>query len=331
MKKTRKRNIYYKKALLASKTTKTLQEILQTDIFAGDDKLDPNLREEQLSTDSDRKRLVNHYSKREGMFFGQLIAYSEGASQSFLTKSTGKSFYEIKAIQADEIDSAAEQKNEFIESILYFGVYKNHLVVMQSLSLTMKALEAHLSWLLHDYKSILAPDEQIILQDRPTQQAKNQIETVGARQIKVGSPLAFTQESSQEETDQPKHISWSPKTLGADLVKSLLGQKDWDDLDIKHSLDDQNISVQLIIRYRRKTGDSGQKILDDIATSLRHQDEEDYKIELKDGSILEGSELKISTKIDVSFMPDGRVAEADLYSEMAKWLIAHYRNKNIVD
>lgn len=66
-------------------------------------------------------------------------------------------------------------------------------------------------------------------------------------------------------------------------TKSIFGDNWANDINIKDSLDEANLQVSLEITYFRKTNDSGQAVIDSIATSLRHLDEDDISIKLQGG------------------------------------------------
>ncbi|SUO96720.1 hypothetical protein [Suttonella ornithocola] len=333
MNKTKKRSVYYKKVVfIGGENTKTLQEILQHNVFATEKQLRATDREEAISKDSDQKRLINHYIVRSGMFFGQMIAYNAGEPQPFLTKLSDDEFYKVNSISADSINEENSQQKEFIHSILYFGVYKNHLVVMPSQSLRVKSLEHHLSWLLHDYTNALNPEEVLILQDRPTNVAKQKISDLGgAKEVRIGSQLIFEpKELAKTNATGSWTEKWSAKSVGAHVLKALLGAE-WAGLNIQNSLDEENVVVEVVVKYKRSISDQGQSMLDEIATSLRHLDEDDFRIKLNNGSTLDGSELKISNTIEISFLDDGYIAEFDLYDEMRKWLMEHYASGAIED
>ncbi|HGX9488834.1 TPA: hypothetical protein QHU29_004727, partial [Escherichia coli] len=103
--------------------------------------------------------------------------------------------------------------------------------------------------------------------------------------------------------------------------KAFFGDNWANDINIKDSLDEANLQVSLEITYFRKTNDSGQAVIDSIATSLRHLDEDDISIKLQGGGEITGKEIKLSGKISVEHN-NGIIDENDLFLKMHKWLFS---------
>ncbi len=86
------------------------------------------------------------------------------------------------------------------------------------------------------------------------------------------------------------------------------------------SLDDSNLHLSLTFKYNYKTSKSGQRVIDTIATSLRHLDEDDVVVNLKGIGMVKGSELKLSLPIQALYKENGMVDEVNLYNQMNDWL-----------
>ena len=118
-----------------------------------------------------------------------------------------------------------------------------------------------------------------------------------------------------------KTIKYRPIGKGGALLKAFFGDNWANDINIKDSLDEANLQVSLEITYFRKTNDSGQAVIDSIATSLRHLDEDDISIKLQGGGEITGKEIKLSGKISVEYN-NGIIDENDLFLKMHKWLFS---------
>ncbi|MFH4181062.1 hypothetical protein WDA55_23695, partial [Acinetobacter baumannii] len=70
-----------------------------------------------------------------------------------------------------------------------------------------------------------------------------------------------------------------------------------DDLKLEDGLDDANLKLKLTLTYNRKTSKSGQKVIDTVASSMRHND--DYVRTLEDGTKVTADNLKMSGKKSV--------------------------------
>ncbi|MCF6318066.1 MAG: hypothetical protein L3J83_02140, partial [Proteobacteria bacterium] len=65
---------------------------------------------------------------------------------------------------------------------------------------------------------------------------------------------------------------------------------------------------------------SGQKVIDKIASAMRHIEPEDYNVELSNGVKIKGHEMKITKKINVKYLSTGLVDERDLYCILRDYL-----------
>lgn len=353
---SRNKTIHYKFSNITT-CSFTLQELLQ-DVFSssGEARKAKN-RLESISQDNQIFRLLNHYSEKYGMFFGQLVVFENGKGQALLTIDDDSEYFSIDSLEASKVagdtssspndneskepgaessqDEYAEgrlqKRKEFVESMLYFGVKDNHLVVIQSLALKARDLETHLKWLFDYFTDKFTSKSALILQDKPAPEIVKKLEKSPAKSICVGAPietgegqLVDSQEHAQSPADQvvnesANKLKFLPKGIGADIVRALIDQDWFDKQDLKESLDDANLKVSLEITYVRKTTKSGHQILDNMASALRHQHEDDVKVFLDGGGVISGKDLKLTGKISVRTF-NGMIDEHDLFDKMKSWL-----------
>jgi len=333
---SKQKAVHYKRAVIKNSCS-SLQTILEDAVGVGGAFEKVDHRQEYLvpGDDTGGARFINKSTNFKTLFFGQLISFEKGRSQALLTMNGNVSFYNIKsitssqiAISSDKDDEGEEQvdgaKREFVDSFLYFGVYGNHLVMMQSSALRSKDLETHLNWLLKS-AGVLDSTAEIILQDKPTEEAFRQLQNAPVKSIKIGAPVKgsavenASNETSLMEVNQVRKIKFMPEGKGGDVIAAAVGENWVEKLDLKEALDEANLQVQIEITYLRKTTKRGQQVIDSIATSLRHMDDEDFQIELKGGGVLAGKDLRLSGNLSVKYH-NGLVDENDLYLKMHKWL-----------
>lgn len=141
------KKIIYKEVTMSG-VSKTLQSML-TELLEKHTKADA--RKEMVSPgEEDLFRLINKHEVFQGMLFCQLVAFEPGHSQRYIQLKNDAESYEIRSVTSDElskmtVEEAEEVRSEreqvvreFIDSILYFGVFGNSIVVMQSRSLTTR-------------------------------------------------------------------------------------------------------------------------------------------------------------------------------------------------
>lgn len=340
---SRQKAIHYKRAAIAN-CNADLQSILESIISADGTAAKVGLRREQISPSDSTSgyRLINRSSTFQTILFGQLILFEQGKSQTLMTISDDVDFYDINAITSEQIKLEADEgitadekekiKREFIDSILYFGVLKNHIIIVQSNSLRAKDLEIHLNWLIHSFGNSFSPDSVLILKDKPTEETIQKLESNPVRKINLGSvPVKSKDTSGQVQIksssasslspslQQVRKMKFMPAGKGGSILKAAFGEDWFKDLKLEDSLDDANLQVNLEITYFRKTNKDGQLLMDTLATSLRNMDEDDIEISLKGGGTIKGGDLKLSGSISIQYN-DGLIDENHLYLQMHKWL-----------
>ena len=325
---TRRRIIRYKRAVLtqSNATLQTLlEEALQNDLASKAD-----LRKESISADSNTYRLINKFTDANNVLFGQLVRFEAGKAQSIITLDEKADFYEINSITTQEFSNeeererAKKKRREFIESILYFGCFDNHLVILQSAALTARDLETHVGWLLGSLTRVIDRNTAVIFQDKPSQEVIERISENHVKKVLIGAPLT-SQDHNLENVDSEsgvvRSVKYVPAGRGADILQAVLGDNWRRDIRLEDSLDESNIKVNLQVTFDRKTTSVGQKVIDEIATSLRHLDEEDVSLELLGGGTIKGNEIKLNSPISVKVI-NGSIDENDLFHQMHAWLIS---------
>ncbi len=101
-----------------------------------------------------------------------------------------------------------------------------------------------------------------------------------------------------------------------DVLKSAFGV-DLENLKLEDGLDDANLKLKLTLTYNRKTSKSGQKVIDTVASSMRHND--DYVITLEDGTKVTADNLKMSGKISVETI-NNKVYNDGLKVQLYNWM-----------
>ncbi|MGB4498911.1 MAG: hypothetical protein WBI40_09435 [Methylococcaceae bacterium] len=335
-KETRSKTIHYKRAVITNGNHNTLQDLLKS-VFEKKNKVNKaKERREVLNPDDESCRLINRLTDYSGMSFGQLIFFEPGRSQMLITLDDNAEYYEVDAITPESFDKSddtkIEKRREFVDSILYFGVLDNHVVIVQSKSLRARELEAHLAWLLGTLTESIDKNSALILQDKPSEITIAKIEKSPVKSVHLGTPIEIAvkedKQPIKEKTGIAKNIKWIPCGMGADVIQAALGANWFEKLDLDSSLDEANLQVSLEITYLRKTTKNGQKMLDNIATALRHVDEADVRIDLHGGGTIKGGELKLTGTVSVK-TNDGLVDESDLYHQLHAWMVTKIRANEI--
>nr|DAL17466.1 MAG TPA_asm: hypothetical protein [Caudoviricetes sp.] len=331
----KKRTVHYKRAVLGG-TKQHLQEILEQALGEGGAFSLASSRKEQVDPNDPSAgfHFINKSQHYESIFFGQFLLFEPGKTQATITLEDNAQSYEIAPITTASLKKRKGDKGsekEFVESILYFGVYKNHVLIVQSAALRVKEFELHINNLFANNNSSTTGITSVIFNDKPANSIVKKLEESPVKSVVLGrSPI----ESEQIELNpnknkvalrdeikrlESKTVQFKPAGIGTKILNSVLGDGWASKLDLEDSLDEANLQVKLEISYNRKTTGSGQSVLDSIATSLRDLDNDNVRVELKNGGVITGKQLKLSDSLNVQVF-EGMLSEEDLYLKMYKWL-----------
>lgn len=332
--KTRYKTLYYKHAVISGSKL-PLGEMLQAALSESGGRNKACNRHEALN-DSGDIRFINHYDNYNGMFFAQLISIESGKVQNFLKFDNDSNAYSINPINLNSIDKQdLENENtlrrEFVDSLLYFGVIGNHVAVLQSSALKARQLETHINWFLGSSCCNILPDNTpVLLSDAINEEMRERIERSPAKEIRVGTPIisqstqnSHTGQSHQLTAVANAEVAKVKHTLDAEdagLIKRFFGLN-LTGKEFSDSLEGANLSLELTLKFKNSTTKTGQELIDQVASSLRHIDPEDYSIRLSDKSLIKGGELIVAGPIKLITLPSGAIDESTLKHDIHVWLV----------
>lgn len=324
---TRRRKVYYKSVVMPS-AKNNLQELLQLALQEGSTLYLAKNRHQLINSSSKDFILLNHHTTYNGMLFGQLVFVEYDVTKTFLTiDETTQEYsiepFDINKIQSKTKDSKTEElKNQFINSILYFGVFENHLVLMQSPSLKANHLEDYLKWLL-SLAGLFEATEFLSLSDKVNEESQKILKKNPAKCLQIGANLeSKPTPNSNNMVTEAKSASFNVIGSGMDILKRLIGADKLEGLKLKDNLDSSNLKMYVVMTYNNKTTESGQKVMDTVATALRHMPDDDYQIVLKNGGTIKAGELRISKELTLDTL-NGVINESNLWSQMHTWLMGN--------
>ena len=316
--KTEKKQLTYRDAVINGGigNSKTLQEMLEEVLNTP-----PQTRKHHVRRSSNLIRLIFSSQKHRGMIFGRLIQFDEGASQPILRLDEATQQYVVSAIRPDSLpnnDPAASA--EFVNSILYFGVKGNHVLMLAAQSLGSKQFELHLDWLLKKREYNFEPIERVLLSKKFPTNTEELIRKQSVRKVRIGVPLGSEQTSFRIDSgvlviSESGTILERVTDVFRNQFSELFGKTNFD-----RALEEANLRMGLSLSFDRDTNLKGQEFIDSMAISFRHFDEDETEIELSNGSVLKGRELDQRENIVVQVDDDGLPIPLDVWNAMADWL-----------
>ncbi|KCY49737.1 hypothetical protein J715_1518 [Acinetobacter baumannii 1571545] len=327
---TRRRKVYYKSVVMPS-AKNNLQELLQLALQEGSLVYLAKDRHQLINSSSKDFILLNHHTTYNGMLFGQLVFVEYDVTKTFLTLDETTQEYSIEPFDMAKIQGKTsgtkteDLKNQFINSILYFGVFENHLVLMQSPALKANHLEDYLKWLLSN-AGLFDATEFLSLSDKVNEESQKILKKNPAKSLRIGANLdsipVSQDESSGAVLTEAKSASFNVIGNGMDIIKTLIGADKLEGLKLKDNLDSANLKMYVVMTYNNKTTESGQKVIDTVANALRNMPDDDYQIVLKNGGTIKAGELRISKELTLDTI-NGVINESNLWSQMHTWLMGN--------
>lgn len=325
MKKVRTRKtLIYKQAMLTHPGLE-LQALLTSALGI---RQKPAERRENLGADGEHvvRRVIGSYREQDGMLFGHMMLYEVGKDVTFVVEDEDADEFEV--VQSN-IGADDDKRKEILESVLYFGILANHVVILQSRALKARDMEYHLDWLMREATQTLPPDTSIILSDEPSKEAREKVEGLTVQSVRVGTPLRVEQSQEPAGAKTDSIARFFPIGKGFDVLSALLGADFLQGLNLNETLDENNLELTLQVRCKRKTTNAGHQVLDQIASAMRHMEPEDTLIHTVNGPTLRGANLKLTGRISVGTY-NGVVDKSDLYKEMHGWLEDRIREGSVL-
>ncbi|SDP60769.1 hypothetical protein SAMN04489708_117109 [Paracidovorax cattleyae] len=275
----------------------------------------------------------------DGFVFGALMTYTPGTDSLCVIDDDQAFDVQIEKLAVPSTEDG--KRREFLESMMYFGIVDNHMVLMQSQALKSPQLESYLRWLLHGAE-VLAGTNTFQLIDTPSTTVRQRMEAgKGVRAIKLdGEVLPPSAVARAAPGDQPPvgpAVAVAP-TQRVDQISLVTSTVDDDDFGVLAALKKlfspsqaaridfaklagSNIQMSVTLRYKRNTTEDGQALMDTLGVALRNTDDLDTRIHLKDGGTIRGGDLKLDGKISLTAY-DGQFSPSEVYEGMRQWLLS---------
>lgn len=289
-----------------------LQELLRKAIQA----TQVNERQQELNEYEKTFRTINQKWSYRGITMCEMVLIDPGASQPLAVYDESKGVYTIDSISTNELSQDRLKRNsDFVNSMLYFGIKGNEVVIMPSQAINVRALENYLTWLLGEKLNLISNESKFALNKNIPRAVEEQIRSSPVRSIEIGSVLSGASDDGSEEFVSSESFSINAKSL-----LRVLGAKLKDELPFSIS-DDSNIRAKIVISYFRKTNDAGQNFMNHLGTTLRNLDDADVCVTLKNNVKISGEELNLQKVVKISKTDRGLLINDDISEAMVTWLL----------
>ncbi len=254
-------------------------------------------RIEEYDEAAKQVRFINLTLPYNGMIFGNFHKVTKDLALMIIDMVEENPNFSVTAYKA-KTDN--RPNGEFIESTLQFGVYKNHVFLLQSSGLRSDQFEKYLNWILNELRPDGAEVKVIHLND-PVLPADRLAGKSPVKSIKLGSNLgAVPPKGTVEEVNNVKMSLTGRLLEGIRAIFSSHGAEFTEDELVKSVLDEPDVTATLELHCSRKAMQSSAgQFMAQLGHSLRHSTGDGITLELEDGSKIRGNDLKIGTHVSV--------------------------------
>lgn len=309
---TRPKTFHYKEGDTGDVAT-DLQALL-TAAFARAPKI--KHRQQPLDTEGTQIRFLSLNRVHKKVLCGVVVIYTKGQHQAVVP--VDEDAKEVPLEQIAPPDNTEGKRTEFVEGTMFFGVFVNHVILVQSANFRAKQLEDYFNWLLRRGLSADVQPPLISIIDKPPLNLRQKAIT-GVKTITLKAPIEF---KTQTEKTKGKEIVLKPEGLGFRLFESAMDsvrEGFSDAFRFNEALESGDIEVRLQLFYRKRTKKGTAPImLDDIAAALSHTDVE-YEMDIPGYGKVGSDVLKIRQDHEVD-APGGLPSASSVFKIIPVWM-----------
>ncbi len=338
---TTTKTVSYRRCEISPKPGQNLQQLIGAALVKHPK---PGNRYEPLNPQSTELRCIGMHYVESNCLCGFMTSFERGAAQPVVADDPAAASLRLGALVPPPAKNGTAQQ-QYVPGVLYFVVYNNHVVIVQSHSMRSGAFEAHLNWLLKSRTSELPATSIFALSNEAQKATKAKIQQSHVKAISLGQPLMSqvavpvapqADGSGDVPPKSPRRKTESkfrPEGPMLDLLRNLFSdENDFEKLGLDEVFDG-NLEVWIEIRYpkrKRTRAEDAVKLMDTLGVALRDLEGDQVSLELANGHKVSGNELKISGVVEAPLLNNKLPDEKRLLSAMVAWLTAQIEN-GVVD
>jgi len=240
--------------------------------------------------DNQEHMVANHVRDGRTYVFGNLVAYTLGRDQAVLVENQ-------QAREADIRQLPAPARNQFVNSMVFWFVTDDHVLVAKHGLLNPPDLEVYFRWLLAERTTVCNPNLQVILSETitlPNALARHE----EIRAIKIGGQIDARAPHADPENVAHRERRRVQRGGGLEFARRVLdlvvGNNDAAvERILREVPDDVELSVDVEIGFDSKKRKFSREALQRVAAATRNLPDSDVQVVTASGT-LSGDELRLS-------------------------------------
>jgi hypothetical protein len=286
-------------------------------------------------------RLISEYKNDGEFLFGAMVQYAPGTNPVFCVDDDGAEILTVEQFAAPITDEG--KRREALDGILFFGMLRNHIVMLQGSSLRNGHFERHLQWLLQTAR-VIEGTNTVALTDLPPLSTRRKLRDEPVKEVELGGEL-ITSEALERMTadEEEEEVTTRRRTevksvefqdaIGSDklagFLQGLMRESDAARLPLA-DLAGSNIEYSLKLTYKRTTTERGQRLMNKLGAALRNARGVDTKLHLKNGDVVTGQELKLGGLVVIDTY-NGMPSPSEVYEALRQWLLQKVNTGDVAD
>ncbi len=322
------KTFHYKTAMFFNTDKKlNLQDLLAESLNFNPRAID---RQETVGEENLTFRLINTHRKQGNLLCGVMFSYTKGQNQNIVDIDENAKELPIEQV-APPPNEKTKARTEFIEGMFYFGILKNHVVIVGSSKLQSEQFEHHLNWILHKNETVLDAKTMVSITD-PIQPKLTKKSMDNPRSIKFSQPMKFDTIVATDNEKKSISIIPSKKIWSAieTLIKNGCGVS-VPEMNLPTNIQEKDVCIDLEIKWKKRR-DYSQKqtpFLSQIAHAFRHIDTPPFTLVTRNGFTIKGKDCKVQNKI-ACLCINGIPNNEFIFAKILTWLQQLAADKDII-
>jgi hypothetical protein len=297
----------------------------------------PEKRLESLGADGAEVRFIAFTRKNQQALLGVFHKLTKGRAQEVIEMVKNGDEWPVHLVTAE---ADGKEPQEFVEGTLFFAIWKNHVVVHQTMACRSDFFQEHLSWLLSREDADAAAGgvskATLIELADPVPPGMRKKSKLPVKQITFGGSVATRVANPSHNAGAPvKHadVTFSPTGRMWKAIKDILLELKAPvppELLLKESLAEDDLKVFLKLSCSKKKSESSAgQVLSALGKSLSHSNVP-FTITLADNSEIKGDIMKVRRPFSVECVAHHPVHES-IFRCMVEYLQALIEDETIVE
>lgn len=325
---TRNRVLMYRRAKFLTHETRNLQQVIEAAL-----KSCPKTGQRVLgatTSDGDNiKRVLNEHRKIGNTLGGVLYRYTPGQHQVVVAANSSAAEWPVEQVLPPTLSGS--QKAEFVEGLLYFLVFENHIIVSQSAAFRIGQLEDYLSRFLRDLAKVTNENEMVLFMDVPSESIRQKgLSHVRAVRFDVPMSQSVPVPQSPSVKQRKEVFSKVLNTRKFPVMEQILMAfgMELPTAGLTHE-DAEDVEMRVELRVGGRQPEDANALLDQVGNLFAGLEDRDYEVELKDGAKLKGSDLVVKKTASVEAI-GGVPSTSSVWKEMARYLKELQESKRVI-